>query len=50
MLTPEQEKQAVEELKDLFKQQYGVQLSDEEATEKTRGMVDLFAVITGYSE
>lgn len=46
MLTPEQVKQAVEEFKALYKEQYGVELSDEEATEKATGILQIFS----YSE
>lgn len=49
MLTPEQVKQAVEEFKALFKQQYGVELSDEEATEQAGDLLQLFANLFGYS-
>ncbi len=41
MLTPEQIKQAVEEFKTLFKKQYGVELSDEEATEKAKCLLSI---------
>lgn len=44
MLTPEQEQQAVEEFKVLYKKQYGVELSDEEATEKAQGILQLLTV------
>lgn len=50
MLTPEQVKQAVDEFKTLFKQQYGVELSDEEATEQAGDFLQLFASMLGYSE
>lgn len=44
MLTPEQVKQAVEEFKALFKQEYGVELSDEEATEKAKDILSILTV------
>ncbi len=44
MLTPEQAKQAVKEFKVLFKQQYGVDLSEEEATEKVQGLLSILSV------
>lgn len=44
MLTPEQVKQAVEEFKILFKQQYGVELSEEEATERAKDILSILAV------
>lgn len=36
MLTPEQLKQAVEEFKALFLKQFGVELSDDDATERVK--------------
>lgn len=50
MLTPEQIKQAVEEFKALFKKQYGIELSDEVATEQARDLLQLFADMFSYSE
>ncbi len=44
MLTPEQVKQAVEEFKTLFKREYGVELSDEEATELSQGILSILTV------
>ena len=44
MLTPEQVKQAVQEFKTLFKHQYGVELSDEEATEAAQGILSILSV------
>lgn len=44
MLTPEQLKQAVDEFKALFKKQYGVELSDEEATETVKGILSILSV------
>ncbi len=46
MLSPEQVKQAVEEFKVIYKKQYGVELSDEEATEKAQGLLQLIDSIT----
>lgn len=43
MLTPEQAKQAVEEFKVLFKQQYGVELTEEEATKRALDMLQVVA-------
>jgi ABC-type transporter MlaC component len=45
MLSPEQVKQAVEEFKALFKQQYGKELSEEEATKLALGVLQLFVDI-----
>lgn len=50
MLTPEQVALAVEEFKALFKEQYGVELSDEEATEQAGDFLQLCGSIFGYSE
>ncbi len=44
MLTEEQLKQAVEEFKALFMKQHGVELSDEEATERAKGIISILAV------
>jgi hypothetical protein len=41
MLTSEEQKQAVEEFKSLFKEEFGIVLSDEEATEKSKGILQL---------
>lgn len=46
VLTPEQLKQAVEEFKALYENQYGIELSDEEATDLASGILRLFS----YSE
>jgi hypothetical protein len=44
MLTPEQLEQAVKEFKALFKREYGIELSDEEATERAKGILSILAV------
>lgn len=44
MLNAEQVKQAIEEFKTLFKKQYGVELSDEEATEAAQGILSILTV------
>jgi hypothetical protein len=46
MLDPEQLKQAVEEFKVIFKEEFGIELTDEEATEKAQGILQLFNSIT----
>lgn len=43
MLTPEQLEQAIEEFKVLYKKQYGRELSDEEATEQVKDLLQMFA-------
>ena len=43
MLTPEQLEQAIEEFKILYKKQYGRELSDEEATEQVKDLLQMFA-------
>ena len=43
MLTPEQQTQAVEEFKTLYKLQYGIELSDEEATNLAKGLLEMFS-------
>jgi len=43
VLSSEQIKQAVEEFKTLYKAQYGIELSDEEATEKAKGLLQIFS-------
>lgn len=47
MLTPEQLKQAVEEFKAIFKKQFGVELSDEEATKRALDFLQCAAVLLG---
>ncbi len=44
MLTPEQLKQAVAEFKTLYLMQFGKELSDQEATEKAQGVLELLTV------
>ena len=46
MLIPEQIKQATEEFKALFKEEFGIELTDEEATEKAKGILQLFNCLT----
>jgi len=41
MLTPEEQKQALEEFKSIFKEEFGIELSDEEATKKSQGILQL---------
>lgn len=41
MLTPEEQKQAMEEFKALFSEEFGIELSDEDATEKSKGILQL---------
>lgn len=43
MLTPKQLEQAVKEFKFLYKKQYGRELSDEEATEQVKNLLQMFA-------
>ncbi len=43
MLTPEQQKQAVAEFKTLYELQYGVELSDEQATELAKTLLEAFS-------
>ncbi len=44
MLTPEQLKQAVEEFKAIFLKQYGIELSDEEATKGAKLLLNSLAL------
>lgn len=44
MLTPEQLKQAVEEFKALFLKQFGVELSDADATERVKLILNSLAL------
>lgn len=46
MLPPDKLKVAVEEYKVIYKKQYGVDLSDQEATEQATKLLQLFEVIT----
>lgn len=43
MMTSEQLTQAIEEFKAIYKEEFGVELSDEEATEKAQGLLQLFS-------
>lgn len=46
MLTPEELKQATEEFKDIFQEEFGMELSDEDATEKAMSFLQLFDCLT----
>lgn len=50
MLTPEQLQQAVEEFKALYKEEFGVELNKEEATQKAQGLLQLFGCLTRLNE
>lgn len=50
MLTPEQLKQAIEEFKLLYKKRFGVELSDEEATKKAQGLLQLLSITLDISQ
>lgn len=45
-MTPEQLKQAVMDFKEIYKQEYGIELSDKEASKKALSMLQLFDVLT----
>ncbi len=45
-MTPEQIKEAVEEFKTIFKKEFGIELSDDEATEKAMAFLHFFDCLT----
>ncbi len=45
-MTPEQLKQAVEEFKEIYKLEYGTDLTDNEASSKAISLLQLFDVLT----
>jgi len=46
VLSSEQVKQAVDEFKSLFLEEFGIELSEEEATEKAMSFLQLFDCLT----
>jgi hypothetical protein len=46
VITPEQFKQALVEFKEIYKEEFGTELSDQEATEQVTGLLQLFEALT----
>lgn len=49
-MTPELLLQAIEEFKIIYQEEFGVELSDEEATVKAQGLLQLFDCLTQGTE
>ena len=49
-MKPELFAQAIEEFKAIFKEEFGIELTDEEATEKSRGLLSLIDCTTLVKE
>lgn len=45
-MSPEQFQQAVKEYKEIYKQEYGVELSDIEASKQAKSLLQLFDTLT----
>lgn len=45
-MTPEETKQAVKEFKKIYQEEFGIKLSDAEATLKAQGLLQLFDCLT----
>lgn len=44
-MTPDKQKKAIDEYKQIYKQEYGVDLSDKEASEQAAKLLQLFDVL-----
>jgi hypothetical protein len=45
-MTPEQLKQSIKEFKEIYQEEFGVELSDEEAALKAQGLLQLLELLT----
>lgn len=45
-MTPEEFAQAIEEFKIIYKEEFGIELNNEEATIKAQGLLQLFECLT----
>lgn len=45
-MTPESLSQAIKEFKEIYKEEYSIELSDEEATKKAQSLLQFFSCLT----